>query len=500
MLLATIFMLNATEFLQAGMMAFASGPIMGEISASPEEFSLAAAVYACLAVAAISRLRWFVERMGWRSYVQMSVAVFVIGAAIAASSHHFWQFLIGRSVMALGGASFMTSARMMINLIPAGPRRFVGIAAFATSLAIGNAAAPWVASIAVARDSWHLMFEVLIVLALLAGALATVFLPSERSPAQSRTQSSPLAMASMVCGSFLVLYALQRSYYEFYSGAAMLLALLAAGLLAIGAFVRSQLRQQRPLLLLGELAAPRFLLGLAIFTLCYVIFGATNYLLPMLIQRSLGFPWEAVGKVQALGLLSALPAFVVMAKILSKYPGPKKFYVAGFGALFLFGWRLSSLNGNADLWSDVLPAIAFYGVFIILVMAQTALHAFRDLQHDETVFSHGQQLKNMLSQFGIGLGVALATAGFQWRVTAHYAVLNERFVAGNEEFVSRLQNLSALFGSSTGSVQAAQLALAQLAQQLGQQATLISSVEFSWLLMWIAAACAAAMCVQRIIK
>ena len=66
-LLATIFVLNAIEFLQAGMIAFGAGPIMGEIGASPEEFTLATVVYAVVAIAAISKQGWLVERLGWRS-------------------------------------------------------------------------------------------------------------------------------------------------------------------------------------------------------------------------------------------------------------------------------------------------------------------------------------------------------------------------------------------------------------------------------------------------
>ena len=39
-LLMTVGLLCALEYLQAGMIAFASAPIRGEIDASPEEFTL----------------------------------------------------------------------------------------------------------------------------------------------------------------------------------------------------------------------------------------------------------------------------------------------------------------------------------------------------------------------------------------------------------------------------------------------------------------------------
>jgi MFS family permease len=496
-LLAMIFLLNTTEFLQAGMVAFAAGPIMGEISASPEEFSLVAALYACVAVAAIARMHWLVERVGWRAYVLGSIAVFIAGACLAGTSRQLPQFLGGRVVMALGGAPFMTSARALVNLIPAGPRRFTGIAAFATSLAIGNAAAPWIASVAVARDTWGLMFGLLVLLALIAAALAAICLPTEQAPPSLRTQSGWLPLVWMVCGTFLVVYALQRSYYDFHGNAGAP-ALLLVGLMALGMFVRTQLRRERPLLRIGELLQARYLFGLAVFTLCYTILGASNTMLPVLIQRALGYSWQAVGEFQALGLLSGLPTFLVMAILLPRFPGPKKFYIAGFAALSLCGWRLSTLNAGASLLIDILPAIALYGVFIILVMATTAIHAFRDLQHSEAVFSNAQQLKNMLSQFGIGLGIALATTGLQWRVGGHYAALGERFIAGGREFDIAMRQVSSVFDLGGDPLLASKLALAQLALQLGQQATLLAGMDFFRLLMWLALGGLWVMVVQEI--
>ena len=125
-LLITVGLLCALEYLQAGMIAFASEPIRGEIDASPEEFTLVAALYACIAVVVISKHRGLVERLGWRNFMLGSISVYVVGALVCGVSGSLTTFTVGRVIMALGGASFMTSARLMVNLLPAGPGRFVG--------------------------------------------------------------------------------------------------------------------------------------------------------------------------------------------------------------------------------------------------------------------------------------------------------------------------------------------------------------------------------------
>ncbi|MES2070905.1 MAG: hypothetical protein V4488_11195 [Pseudomonadota bacterium] len=96
--------------------------------------------------------------------------------------------------------------------------------------------------------------------------------------------------------------------------------------------------------------------------------------------------------------------------------------------------------------------------------------------------------------------MSLAAVSFQWRTTAHYAVLHERFVSGGAEFTRSIQQLADYFSLTQGPQQAAQLATAQLAQQLAQQATLLAGLDYFWLLMLAGAAFAGIMGLQRIMK
>ena len=216
-LLMTVGLLCALEYLQAGMIAFASAPIRGEIDASPEEFTLVAALYACIAVVVISKQRWLVERLGWRNFMLGSISIYVLGAVVCGISGDLTSFTVGRVVMALGGASFMTSARLMVNLLPPGPGRFVGVKVFATGLASGTAAAPFLSSLAVVEDTWHAIFWLLIVGAVAAGVLCMRFLPSEPIHEDERSPSSPANILLLSVSTFFLLYVLQRSYYDFYN-------------------------------------------------------------------------------------------------------------------------------------------------------------------------------------------------------------------------------------------------------------------------------------------
>lgn len=412
-LLSTVGVLVALEYLQAGMIAFASAPIRGEIDASPEEFTLVAALYACIAVVVISKQRWLTERLGWRNYMLGSISINVLGCVVCAVSSDLSTFTAGRVIMALGGAAFMTSARVMVNRLPPGPGRFVGVKVFATGLAIGTAAAPFLSSLVVVEDTWHGIFWILIAGALLAAALCSRFLTNTPTPPEDRTTSSPANVLLLAVSSFFLLYVLQRSYYDFYNETFILVAFALLAALGVYIFFHAEHRKTEPLLNVRGLIQARYLQGVALFCFTYIVLGSNNYILPYFLQSALGYSWDTIGTFQAFGLAGALLTWWLMALVIPRYPGPKKFFVAGFGGLMGFGWLLSSITPEANMGSNILPALVLNGCFVMLVLATAAMQTFRDVSHHDTLFTHAYQIKSMLGQIAMAMGTAIATLFLQ---------------------------------------------------------------------------------------
>lgn len=501
LLYATIFVLSLTEFLQAGMTAFAAAPLMGEVSIGPDEFSLVAAVYASLAILAISMQRWWVERIGGQRFVQASALVSVAGSLLCASSHGLTGFLFGRAVMALGGGAFFTVSRMLIQHRLAGRERFVGIRCLATGLALGIAAAPWLASIAVSNDGWPSMYLLVAGLGALVIVLASLALDGgPRDVPQRRSQVRPWHQLLLVGASFALLYALQRLYYDFYADTLALVLILGGALAGLAAYLHQQHRHADPLLRVREMWSPRYFGGLALFGFAYVMLGANNYMVPVLLQRALGFGWQTVGQVEALGLSAALITWFVMVRLLPRHPSPRKFFVAGFLALALSGALLARIDAGVDLWRHVLPALALNSVFLLTVLPVSAMQTFRGVEHDESVFSHAQQLKNMMSQAGIALGITLATIGQQWRSAVHYEALAAQVNDYNPDFVATVQHLQQVFSAALPAGDAAKAALAQVAQMVAQQAALLAGIDHFRLIALLGVLGMLAAAVQRVLR
>ncbi|MEO6972393.1 MAG: MFS transporter [Rhodoferax sp.] len=497
----TIFVLTITEFLQSGMTVFAAAPIMGEVGMGPQEFSLVAAVYASLAILAISMQRWWVERIGGRSFLQLSAVVSVTGSLLCATSHTYTQFLLGRAVMGLGGGAFFTAARMLIQHKLAGPQRFVGIRFLATGVALSIAAAPWLASVAVSQDTWSAIYVSIAGLGVCIFLLAGLVLDGgPRDIPHVRSQVSPWRQLLLLGASFALLYALQSLYYDFYGNIPAIALMLTGGLAGLALYLYQQQHLQQPLLRVREMWSARYLGGMAAFGFAYLMLGANNYVVPIMLQRALGFAWQTVGEVEAVGLAAALLTWFVVSRVLPRHPSPRKFFVVGFLSLALSGVLLARVDTGTDLWLHVLPALALNSVFLLTVLPVSAMQTFREVDHDESVFSHAQQLKNMMAQAGIALGIALAAVGQQWRGAVHYETLAAHVSLSNPNFVDTLRHLEQALGTTTAAPQAAQVALAQVAQMVSQQSTLLASIDHFGMIAVLGVLGALIAVVQRVLR
>lgn len=494
-------LLSFADFLQTGVVAFSAAPVMGDIGVSPEEYSQVATAYAVVAIAVICLHRWLVERLGWRTLVMASGAALAAGALICGNSHGLPAFFLGRVTMALGCASFMTAGRLIVDRIPPSPRRFTGIRFYASGIAWGLVCGALLVSFSLSHNHWRLSFVVLLVPAALLMLLAFFVLDDAPVvPKALRSQVGPVglaALAGLLGGSFAVLDGLQQAAFHFFESPGRLWAFLAVGVAGIAIFLAARERgSERPLIRLEPMLNASYLVGLAMFTLAYLFLGANNYMLPVLLQRAFDLPLETASRYVAAGALGGVVTWIAMSRLLRHHQGPTRYYVAGFVSLLAGAALLARLSEAANPWRHAVPALFCIGAFVVLVLPTTAIQTFRNVQQDATTFSHALQLKNMLGQFGVAAGTALATLCLQWRGALRYTRISESMASSGPLVQQWLDQAAQQFTLRGDPALAPRLALAQLSQLAAQEAVFAAALDYFLIVGGLACLCIAGVLLQ----
>lgn len=463
----TIMMLVGIEFLQNAMLSFSAAFVAGGVNAAPEEFSLAAAVYAGTAILMIAMHRWLVEHLGYRQFIRCALVIFTIGALLCATSNTPGELIFGRLVQAIGGSAFFTGARVQVNRFK-GPARGVAIRFMAGGLIASASMGAWLASMLLEHASWRALFIGPLPMVAVAAVLCELTL-EDRVPHARRSHPHPIGTMLLAGMILCTQYLLERSQYDFFAQPlhlGVLLVLAGAGLYG---FMRMEFGRPGALLPLERFNGGRFAAGISLYALCYLVLSSTGYMLPVTLQRGLGFPVLATGTLLSAASLVGIVAALAHVSLVRRFPSQRKYLLLAFGSLAAFGFTISASSPDVSLWHFVWPLIA-YAVFGSFAQGTAALNSFADIGED--VFSEAYQAKNMMRELVNSTGISLATLVLQSRSTLHYSRIVERIDVGHLDPVSA----GPFAGLISDPTQPA--LLQQLASAVTQQATLMACLDF----------------------
>lgn len=474
--LVALSLLVMLEFLQNGMVSFASSYISGGIGAAPEEFSLAAACYASVAVVMIFQHRWLVQRLGYRRFLQIALAFFALGAIICANADDVNQFIAGRMVEAVGCSAFFTAARIQL-LHYRVKERGIALLAFGFGILLGSGLAPVIAAYLVDHGGWQGIFVVMLPIALTMAALVSKAVPDEEPVKHDGSAHHVGGFLLLAFGVFALQFALERTQYDIFSNPLHVALILLVALGVLGTFVAHDVNRVAPLVDYRRFVSGRYLTGLVAYCFTYIMGGISAFMTPIFLVRGLGFPLVSIGWLLSITSLSGVVAMLVLFRVMQQRPGVKKLFAAAFAALFVYGWWMSGMSEEISLQRLAMPLILHNGIFLSVVQFAAAIGTFRDV--DETVFSNAYQVKNALREIAGSTGISIATVMLQSRSTLHY----ERLV---ESADPRGQLVNA-----SGPV------LAQFAAEVSRQATLMACQDYFFALCAVALLAAIAFLAQR---
>lgn len=408
-LLRSIAAITCIEFLETGMVMFGAAGIMAGLGLTPAQFALAYTMYGVSSIFMLYKHQWMVERLGYRRFVLGSLALFAIGAGLAATAEGFAQFAGGRLLQGASGATFFTAGRMAINRLPP-DARFQGLLAFIGSLLGASAIAPVLAAGLLALLDWRALFWAILPLCGLITQIARPHLDRSTVPPDERSEEHWGWLLWLVIGIVGLQYAIQEIPGSTSMDHRMVFGIGIASILALSLFAWRQWIKERPLINYRGLFQWRYLLGITLYFSGYFMLGAVGFLLPIHFHIGLGLSLMTTALILGFSATGSVLTAILHARAARRLSRQRGFMLIGLGLFALACLGFSQTDRLTDWPLLLLPAL-LCGIAIPCYIGPIAFGTFSELPAH--VFSHAYQVKNIVRQLGISSSVAVSTVALK---------------------------------------------------------------------------------------
>jgi DHA2 family multidrug resistance protein len=241
----------------------------------------------------------------------------------------------------------------------------------------------------------------------------------------------------------------------------------------------SQVVAKKPIMRLSLMRNPRYASVIVIvFAVGAALYGV-SYLLPQFLSNVAGYNAEQSGAIM---LVSGVPAFLMMP-ILPRVLGKLDFRLLVITGLLLFALSCmlditltAQSVGHDFYWSQLIRGMA--QILAMMPLNQASMAA---VSREDSGDAAG--LYNMARNLGGSVGLAIIGTVIDRRTTFHTAMIRESLTHNSVLGQDRLAASAASWFAQTGDMAYSQMrALAQVAVQIQQQATVITYSETFYLL------------------
>jgi len=344
---------------------------------------------------------WLADRLGTKRVFFSAILVFTIGSVLCATAHTLAQLMIWRVVQGIGGAMLLPVGRLAVLRFFTGERYLSALSFVAIPGLVGPLIGPTLGGWLVHVASWHWIFLINVPVGL-AGCIATArFMPDARNPA---TRHFDLPGYLLLTVGMVALTVSLDGIGDLGLPRAVVLVLLILSMGCIVAYGLHATRTAQPLFSLDLFKIHTFSVGLLGNLFARIGSGAMPYLLPLLLQLSLGYSALQAGMmmlpVAATGMLSK--RFVT--RLILRH-GYRRVLMVNTVLVGLMMASFSLTSADHPLWLRLLQLAIFGGVNSIQFTAMNTL-TLKDLGVGGA--SSGNSLFSLVQMLSMSLGVTVA--------------------------------------------------------------------------------------------
>jgi EmrB/QacA subfamily drug resistance transporter len=366
----------------------------------------------------------FGDLHGRKIVLQVAIAVFLIGSALCGIAQDMLQLILFRALQGVGGGGLIVVTIAVIgDLIPPRERgRYQGF--FGAVFGIATVIGPLLGGFFVDHLSWRWIFYINLPTGIAALAVIAAVLPSRGTRHQHAIDYAGALLLTAALSATILFTSLGGTTLAWTSS--VILALIAASILAIAAFVAVELRAREPILPLSLFANRNFAVASSVGLIVGLsLFGAVTFL-PIYLQVVKGVSPSTSGLMLMPMMLGMLATSVISGRLISRFGRYKLFPIIGTGIMTFGLGTLSLLSVEGSAWQTSIDALWLgLGMGMVMQVLIIAVQNSVDYKH-LGVATSGTMLFRSL---GGALGVALFGAIFANRLHAQLAGPGMEFLA-----------------------------------------------------------------------
>jgi EmrB/QacA subfamily drug resistance transporter len=361
--------------------------------------------YAIVYAALLVLLGRLADRHNRRNAFLLAVAIFVAASAACGLADSLAMLVAFRVAQAVGAALLTPTSLGLVLATTSPERRQAAVRAWTAVGGIGAALGPVVGGLLVAV-SWRWVFFVNVPIGIAALIAGVRMLPSVPGHPVPRPDALGALLVTGGVGALTLGLVEGRDWGW---GSTSTIAVLAASLVVIAAFIAHCVHARNPLVSTSLFHARAYTGATFVATLFSIAFG--GMLLSIVLWEQEVWQWSALntGLSVAPGpLMVPLCSFVVAGRAIARY-GPAAVSAVG-AAVFAGGmaWWAASIGLDPDYVGDVLGGMVLTGVGVGLTLPTYMATAASSLP--PAAFATGSAVINMLRQIGLAVGVAILVA------------------------------------------------------------------------------------------
>ncbi|MGE4466075.1 DHA2 family efflux MFS transporter permease subunit [Sphaerochaeta sp.] len=413
--------------------------ISGDLGVSTSQGTWVITFFAVANAVAVPLTGWLIQRLGQIKLFVWSVVLFILSSFLCGMAWNI-ESLIGFRVMQgfVAGPVIPLSMSLLLQCYPR-EKAGMAIALWSMTITVAPIAGPILGGWLTDNISWPWIFYVNIPIGILALVISLMMIGDRESPTRKLpVDKVGLALLIIWVGSFQVM--LDKGKELDWFGSPFIIVLAVISVVAFAYFLVWELTEKHPIIDLSLFKIRNFTISTVTLSLGYGVFFMNLVLVPLWLQKYMGYTATWAGLVTATFGIFAIILSPFVGKGISKYD-PRLFVTFAFTFFSAAFFMRSGFSPFVDAKSIALNHL-FQGIGMAAFMTPLNAMAVAGMAHDRIGSASGliNFARIMMGAFSASVGTTI----WENRAAMHHARLTEEITPYSVAWSHMANALSAL--------------------------------------------------------